>query len=82
MAVLPIWAAKAGSFLAKKGVQALKTGFSAKSGAASISYTPPQVTAGKTASSPTGASGGIMDMLKNPVVLGGIGLAVFLMLKK
>lgn len=78
---LPIWAAKAGSFLAKKGVQALKTGFSAKSGSSSISYTPPKMSAGKTANTPTGTSG-VMDMLKNPVVLGGIALVAFLMLKR
>jgi len=80
MAFVPVWAMKAGSFLVKKGTQALKTGFSAKSGAATLSYAPPKVSASKTGL-PT-AEGSMIDYLKNPVVLGGLGVAVFLMLKK
>ena len=77
---LPIWAAKAGSFLIKKGTQALKSGFSAKSCSSTLSYTPPKISAGKTGDIPTGSS--MMDYLKNPVVLGGVCLALFLMFKK
>ena len=79
---LPLWAMKAGSFLVKKGTQALKTGFSAKSGSATVAYTPPKMTASKTGASGPTFNGSIMDYLKNPVVLGGLGLSVFLMLKK
>lgn len=76
----PQWAVKAGSFIVKKGAQALKTGFSAKSGSSTLSYTPPKMSAGKTSTVPTGD--GMMSYLKNPVVLGGLGLALFLILKK
>ena len=77
----PAWAMKAGSFLVKKGAQALKTGFSAKSGSSSLSYTPPQMSAGKTTALPQ-SSGDIMSMLQNPVVLGGIAVVLYFVLKK
>ena len=79
--VLPGWAVKAGTFIVKKGAQALKTGFSAKSGASSLSYTPPRMSAGKTATTASGSSD-IMMYLQNPVVLVALGLVVYLILKK
>jgi hypothetical protein len=80
----PIWLAKAGSFLVKKGAQALKTGFSAKSGAATLSYAPPKMQAGKGGATRDLVSGqtDIMGMLKNPMVLGGIAVVLFLIFKK
>lgn len=77
--VVPIWASKAGAFLVKKGTQALKTGFSAKSGSSTLSYTPPKMSAGKTTvPTPTGT----MDIFKNPMLLGLIALGAFLIFKK
>ena len=73
---------ESGFILSKEGYPRLKTGFSAKSGSATVAYTPPKMTASKTGASGLTSNGSIMDYLKNPVVLGGLGLAVFLMLKK
>lgn len=74
----PLWLANAGKWALTQGKKALQSGFSAKSGSASLSYTPP--VSSKTSGKGNGAGG--FDMMTSPYFIGGAILVGFLLFKK